>query len=157
MQCNGAGGKGMLTKKATRGVNELSTRCVGEFQAAVECAVTRKQLYTIIPTVRCNCGHAFCFGCGLDGHQPVICAVVRADLFAACNILVCCVCCPRASLFLWFGVCCSCACVDFFSPLVFCVFRAQGTFCISATHTDPAIRHPNPRTPKIRPPRSHPE
>ena len=44
---------------------------------AVECAVTRKQLYTIIPTVRCNCGHAFCFGCGLDGHQPVICAVVR--------------------------------------------------------------------------------
>ena len=46
-------------------------------EMAVECHVTQKQLRTTVPSVRCECGHWFCFGCGLAAHQPVICAIVR--------------------------------------------------------------------------------
>ena len=46
-------------------------------EMAVECPVTRKQLHSVVPSVRCDCGHWFCFGCGLAAHQPVICAIVR--------------------------------------------------------------------------------
>ncbi|WFD30423.1 RBR-type E3 ubiquitin transferase [Malassezia sp. CBS 17886] len=46
-------------------------------ELAVECHVTPKQLKSVIPSVRCGCGHWFCFGCGLAAHQPVICAIVK--------------------------------------------------------------------------------
>lgn len=44
---------------------------------AIECPITQKQLRTTVPSVQCDCGHWFCFGCGLAAHQPVICAIVR--------------------------------------------------------------------------------
>jgi ariadne-1 len=31
----------------------------------------------LVPTVQCQCGHAFCFGCGNEGHAPAVCDVVR--------------------------------------------------------------------------------
>ncbi|CAI4219599.1 unnamed protein product [Parascedosporium putredinis] len=37
---------------------------------AIECAVKKKDLSRIVPTVSCRCGHCFCFGCGLNDHQP---------------------------------------------------------------------------------------
>lgn len=46
-------------------------------QNTIECQVTPKQLATIVPSVHCDCGHWFCFGCGHVAHQPVICAVVK--------------------------------------------------------------------------------
>ncbi|WFD44656.1 RBR-type E3 ubiquitin transferase [Malassezia psittaci] len=46
-------------------------------EMAVECHVLPSQLRTTVPSVRCACGHWFCFGCGLAAHQPVICAIVR--------------------------------------------------------------------------------
>lgn len=31
----------------------------------------------IVPTVKCQCGHSFCFSCGNEGHAPAVCDVVR--------------------------------------------------------------------------------
>ncbi|KAL9048964.1 MAG: hypothetical protein Q9162_007462 [Coniocarpon cinnabarinum] len=44
---------------------------------AVECGVKQKDLGRVVPTVTCNCGHAFCFGCTLNDHQPAPCPVVK--------------------------------------------------------------------------------
>ncbi|KAI8819881.1 ariadne-1 [Fimicolochytrium jonesii] len=44
---------------------------------AIECHVAQTQLAEIVPTVKCNCGHVFCFGCGLPDHKPCICPLVR--------------------------------------------------------------------------------
>lgn len=46
-------------------------------ELAVECGVSKKQLHTVVPSVRCDCGHWFCFGCGVAAHHPVICSIVR--------------------------------------------------------------------------------
>ncbi|KAJ2583163.1 hypothetical protein GGH95_001149 [Coemansia sp. RSA 1836] len=45
-------------------------------QYAVECLVPRSAMDTIIPTVNCKCGKAFCFGCKLDDHMPAPCFLV---------------------------------------------------------------------------------
>ncbi|KAI9801633.1 MAG: hypothetical protein M1833_002315 [Piccolia ochrophora] len=44
---------------------------------AVDCAVKKRQLNLIVPTVHCLCGHDFCFGCTLNDHQPAPCMLVR--------------------------------------------------------------------------------
>jgi ariadne-1 len=44
---------------------------------AIDCAVKRKDLNRIVPTVACRCGHRFCFGCSLDDHQPAPCELVK--------------------------------------------------------------------------------
>ncbi|KAH8668905.1 hypothetical protein BX600DRAFT_480834 [Xylariales sp. PMI_506] len=44
---------------------------------AVECAVKKKDLDKIVPTVACSCGHRFCFGCILNDHQPAPCELVK--------------------------------------------------------------------------------
>ncbi|KAK1093288.1 hypothetical protein LTR48_002643 [Friedmanniomyces endolithicus] len=44
---------------------------------AVECSVKRRDLLKIVPTVHCDCKHAFCFGCTLADHQPCPCALVK--------------------------------------------------------------------------------
>jgi IBR domain, a half RING-finger domain len=44
---------------------------------AVECHVPTSQLDHIAPTVRCGCGHGFCFGCTLVDHQPCTCPLVK--------------------------------------------------------------------------------
>ncbi|ODV90915.1 hypothetical protein CANCADRAFT_113366 [Tortispora caseinolytica NRRL Y-17796] len=40
---------------------------------AVECKVNQADLDHIIPTVECNDGHKFCFGCSNEEHAPCIC------------------------------------------------------------------------------------
>ncbi|EMR69764.1 hypothetical protein MGN70_009210 [Eutypa lata] len=44
---------------------------------AVECAVKKKDLDKVVPTVACSCGHRFCFGCILNDHQPAPCELVK--------------------------------------------------------------------------------
>jgi len=44
---------------------------------AVECGVKSKDLAKIVPTVHCDCGHDFCFGCTLTNHQPAPCSLVK--------------------------------------------------------------------------------
>ncbi|KAF2878087.1 hypothetical protein BDV95DRAFT_479561, partial [Massariosphaeria phaeospora] len=44
---------------------------------AVECSVKDKDLLRIVPTVHCDCGYYFCFGCSLTDHQPAPCSLVR--------------------------------------------------------------------------------
>lgn len=44
---------------------------------AVQCHVPVKSLETVVPSVRCACGNLFCFGCGLEHHQPCICRLVK--------------------------------------------------------------------------------
>lgn len=52
--------------------------CPGpDCQLAIECHVPVKSLDAIVPSVKCDCGHAFCFGCGLTEHQPCICPLVK--------------------------------------------------------------------------------
>ncbi|KAJ2289170.1 hypothetical protein IWW55_006347, partial [Coemansia sp. RSA 2706] len=44
---------------------------------AVECTVPRAAWAYSIPTVRCRCGAAFCFGCHKDDHVPAPCELVE--------------------------------------------------------------------------------
>ena len=44
---------------------------------AVDCSIKKRQLNHIVPTVRCFCGHDFCFGCTLNDHQPAPCSLVK--------------------------------------------------------------------------------
>jgi len=44
---------------------------------AIECDVKKKDLDRIVPSVSCDCGHQFCFGCTLSDHQPAPCELVK--------------------------------------------------------------------------------
>ncbi|KAI5474421.1 ariadne-1 [Pseudohyphozyma bogoriensis] len=44
---------------------------------AIECSVPSRSLDTIIPSVECTCGNAFCFGCGEQNHEPCCCPIVK--------------------------------------------------------------------------------
>lgn len=46
---------------------------------AIECSdiTPPNTAQTVIPTVTCNCGHTFCFQCGLDAHLPCICELTK--------------------------------------------------------------------------------
>ncbi|PTB61989.1 hypothetical protein BBK36DRAFT_1189917 [Trichoderma citrinoviride] len=44
---------------------------------AIECGVKKKDLDKIVPTVECNCGYRFCFGCPNPDHQPAPCDLVK--------------------------------------------------------------------------------
>jgi ariadne-1 len=44
---------------------------------AIECQVPQAALKTVVPTVQCQCGYMFCYGCGLEDHMPCICVLVR--------------------------------------------------------------------------------
>ncbi|KAI0148603.1 IBR domain-containing protein [Xylariaceae sp. FL1272] len=44
---------------------------------AVECAIKKKDLDKVVPTVVCGCTHRFCFGCTLNDHLPAPCELVR--------------------------------------------------------------------------------
>ncbi|KAM7221924.1 E3 ubiquitin-protein ligase dbl4 [Rhypophila decipiens] len=46
-------------------------------QNAVECAVKKKDLEKVVPTVACACQHRFCFGCNNNDHQPAPCRLVK--------------------------------------------------------------------------------
>lgn len=43
---------------------------------AVKC-LKGNDLVHVIPTVKCDCGHLFCFGCLLSNHQPCVCSLVK--------------------------------------------------------------------------------
>lgn len=52
--------------------------CPGaDCEYAIECAVKRRDLMRVVPTVKCTNDHAFCFGCTLADHQPAPCALVK--------------------------------------------------------------------------------
>ncbi|UJO21663.1 E3 ubiquitin-protein ligase dbl4 [Fulvia fulva] len=44
---------------------------------AIECGVKKRDLNKVVPTVHCDCKHAFCFGCTLADHQPCPCGLVK--------------------------------------------------------------------------------
>jgi len=44
---------------------------------AIECHIAQSSLKSIVPSVKCKCEYAFCFGCGLESHQPAICSIVK--------------------------------------------------------------------------------
>ncbi|KAF9181745.1 hypothetical protein BGZ50_005345 [Haplosporangium sp. Z 11] len=44
---------------------------------AVDCRLPHSSLATVVPTVLCDCGSKFCFGCGLGDHQPAPCGLVK--------------------------------------------------------------------------------
>ncbi|KAJ2779359.1 hypothetical protein H4R18_004063 [Coemansia javaensis] len=61
-------------------VNDLATFAwcpAPNCEYAVECQVPRSAWATTIPTVQCQCGKAFCFGCKLDDHMPAPCSLVE--------------------------------------------------------------------------------
>ncbi len=49
-----------------------------ECEYAIACPVPARALDVVIPTVKCACGHTFCFGCAEAGdHRPCCCPVVK--------------------------------------------------------------------------------
>ncbi|ETN43100.1 uncharacterized protein HMPREF1541_02258 [Cyphellophora europaea CBS 101466] len=48
-----------------------------ECEYAIECPVKKRDLRKIVPTVRCNHQHSFCFGCTLADHLPAPCGLVK--------------------------------------------------------------------------------
>ena len=52
--------------------------CPGaDCEYAIDCAVKKRDLMRIVPTVKCQNEHSFCFGCTLADHQPAPCALVK--------------------------------------------------------------------------------
>ncbi|KAI5858128.1 hypothetical protein BZA05DRAFT_116256 [Tricharina praecox] len=48
-----------------------------ECEFAIDCPVRSTELHKIVPTVTCNCGNRFCFGCGQSDHQPCPCSLIK--------------------------------------------------------------------------------
>lgn len=44
---------------------------------AIDCPVKKRDLKRLVPTVRCNHQHSFCFGCALADHLPAPCSLVK--------------------------------------------------------------------------------
>ncbi|CAN6637781.1 E3 ubiquitin-protein ligase Hel1p [Trichomonascus vanleenenianus] len=44
---------------------------------AIRCQVRQSDLAFKVPSVRCKCGYAFCFGCRLTDHMPCSCALAK--------------------------------------------------------------------------------
>ncbi|KAE9975165.1 hypothetical protein Vi05172_g8515 [Venturia inaequalis] len=44
---------------------------------AVDCKIKNRDLGRIVPTVKCDCDHQFCFGCAQNDHQPAPCGLVK--------------------------------------------------------------------------------
>ncbi|KAF2664572.1 RING finger protein [Microthyrium microscopicum] len=44
---------------------------------AIQCKVKAKELKKVVPTVHCDCGHDFCFGCAYNDHLPAPCDLVK--------------------------------------------------------------------------------
>lgn len=44
---------------------------------ALECQVSPTSFKVIVPTVKCNCGFQFCFGCLRNDHRPAVCSLVK--------------------------------------------------------------------------------
>ncbi|KAK5084956.1 hypothetical protein LTR70_002131 [Exophiala xenobiotica] len=52
--------------------------CPGaDCEYAIDCAVKKRDLMRVVPTVQCKNNHAFCFGCTLNDHQPAPCSLVK--------------------------------------------------------------------------------
>lgn len=42
-----------------------------------QCDIPLSSLSSIIPSIKCRCGHQYCFGCNLGEHMPCICMLVK--------------------------------------------------------------------------------
>ncbi|KAI5290538.1 hypothetical protein KEM52_000424 [Ascosphaera acerosa] len=67
----------LLTRTYVEDRDNLKWCPAADCDYAVTCAVKRRELDRVVPTVSCPCGHSFCFGCTLDDHQPAPCRLVK--------------------------------------------------------------------------------
>ncbi|KAJ1964422.1 hypothetical protein GGI12_001439 [Dipsacomyces acuminosporus] len=66
-----------LTRSFVNDLESFSWCPAPNCEYAVECHVPRSAWTTVVPTVKCSCEKAFCFGCKLDDHMPVPCFLVE--------------------------------------------------------------------------------
>ncbi|KAF2147259.1 uncharacterized protein K452DRAFT_323421 [Aplosporella prunicola CBS 121167] len=67
----------LLTRTYVEDKDNLKWCPAPNCEYAVDCSVKQRDLTRLVPTVVCNCGHPFCFGCSLNDHQPAPCALVK--------------------------------------------------------------------------------
>ncbi|KAJ2815797.1 hypothetical protein FBU31_006795, partial [Coemansia sp. 'formosensis'] len=65
-----------LTRSFVNDLDSLTWCPAPNCKYAVECLVPRSAMMTVVPTVNCKCGKAFCFGCKVDDHMPAPCYLV---------------------------------------------------------------------------------
>ncbi|KAJ2355872.1 hypothetical protein IWW50_003072 [Coemansia erecta] len=66
-----------LTRSFVKELQTLAWCPAPNCEFAIECQVPQAAWAYSIPTVRCRCGTAFCFGCRMDDHVPAPCKLVE--------------------------------------------------------------------------------
>jgi Ariadne domain/IBR domain, a half RING-finger domain len=69
--------KTLLTRTYVDDKDNLKWCPAPNCEFAIDCGVKARDLSKIVPTVHCSCKHSFCFGCGLNDHQPPPCSLVK--------------------------------------------------------------------------------
>ncbi|GAM36597.1 ariadne homolog [Talaromyces pinophilus] len=69
--------KTLLTRTYVDDKDNLKWCPAPNCEFAIDCGVKARDLNKIVPTVHCACKHSFCFGCGLNDHQPPPCSLVK--------------------------------------------------------------------------------
>ncbi|RMD41307.1 hypothetical protein DV735_g3835, partial [Chaetothyriales sp. CBS 134920] len=67
----------LLTRTYVDDKDNLKWCPAPECEYAIECAIKKRDLSRVVPTVRCSHEHSFCFGCTLADHQPAPCGLVK--------------------------------------------------------------------------------
>ncbi|KFX98512.1 hypothetical protein O988_04306 [Pseudogymnoascus sp. VKM F-3808] len=67
----------LLTRTYIEDKNALKWCPAPDCVNAVECKIQKRDLDKVVPTVACDCGYRFCFGCILTDHQPAPCDLVK--------------------------------------------------------------------------------
>ncbi|OBT46201.1 ariadne-1 [Pseudogymnoascus sp. WSF 3629] len=67
----------LLTRTYVEDKNALKWCPAPDCVNAVECKIQKRDLDKVVPTVACDCGYRFCFGCILTDHQPAPCELVK--------------------------------------------------------------------------------
>ncbi|KFY41404.1 hypothetical protein V494_03024 [Pseudogymnoascus sp. VKM F-4513 (FW-928)] len=67
----------LLTRTYVEDKNALKWCPAPDCVNAVECKINKRDLDKVVPTVACDCGYRFCFGCILTDHQPAPCDLVK--------------------------------------------------------------------------------
>lgn len=70
-----------LLKEYVRAMDRLSFCPAPDCEFIIECpTIKRIDPEKLVPRVKCNCGHAFCFSCNNVDHRPATCSISNAWL-----------------------------------------------------------------------------
>lgn len=72
--------EGLLDKEYVARMDKTTFCPAPDCQLIIECLKVPENENLKVPSVKCTCGKAFCFACGLDDHMPATCKIAKAWL-----------------------------------------------------------------------------